>query len=157
MTSTARSAPSPSPTILDRESAESSFSPLQEKVDVLTCDFTDQATDPKTLTAMVGAGMAYRLTRFGTLAAASSLLPEGNALASLLARGSSYACGLAGESATFTGINRGFRLADGEAPTEGFGKEWLNSAVSLGSLKIFGKLGEGQNPLLQHFLADAGM
>jgi HEAT repeat protein len=157
MADLARLLSSKNPTILDRSSSPTYLSPLQNQVDGHVGDFIDQATDAKTLSAMVGAGMAYRLTRLGTLAAASSLLPEGNTLASLFARGSSYALGLAGESATFAGMNRGFRLFEGRNPHESFGKEFLNSALSLGSLKFFGKLGEGQNLLFQHLLADSGM
>jgi len=157
MTSSSPIGPQKPKTILDRNASVSSLSPTQNQVDHLVETFTDQATNPKTLAAMVGGGLAGRLTRLSTFSLASSLLPEGNATFSLLARGSSYAMGLAGESAAFTGINRGFILADGQLPTQSFGTEWLNSAISLGSLRFFGKVGEGQSPLFQHLMADTGM
>ena len=117
MASSPRLGPQKPATILDRNASVSSLSPIQNKVDHLVGDFTEQATDPKTLAAMVGGGIAGRLTRIGTFSLASSLLPEGNA-ASLLARGSSYAMGLAGESAAFTGIHRGFGLSEGQLLTQ---------------------------------------
>jgi len=144
-------------TILDRASSLIPLSLLQLQVDHHVNEFVEQATDARTLGAMVGAGMAYRFARLGTIAAAASLLPEGNALASLFTRGTSYTIALASESATFAALNRGFRHLEGQTLQESFGKEFLNSAVSLGSLKFFGKLGEGQNPLFQHLLVDTGM
>jgi cell division protease FtsH len=157
MASLASSASSKTPTILERTAPVSDLSPTQNKVDSLVSNSIEQASDPKVLAAMMGAGMAGRITRLGVFTTASSLIPEGNAVTSILVRGSGTILGLAGESAAFTGINRGFLLVDGKLPTQNFGNEWLNSAISIGSLKFFGKLGEGQNPLLQHLMADAGM
>ncbi|MFO1519300.1 MAG: hypothetical protein U1F57_06535 [bacterium] len=147
--------------VLDRfssvQNSGSSFTSLQTQVDGMVSGFVEQATDAKTLAAMVGGGLAYRFARFGTLALASSFVSEGGAFASFLVRGSSYVLGLAGESAAFTGIQRGFCLWEGHASSQTFAKEWLNSALSLGALKVFGKWGEGQNLILQHLMADFGM
>jgi hypothetical protein len=141
------------PTILERSSTQSFLTPLQNQADLLVGDFTEQATDPQTLCAMVGAGAAYRLGRLASLGVGSRYLSQ---IPNLVRLGS-LGIGLAAESATFAGLQRSFRTFEGQCPTQSFGKEWLNAAISLGSLKAFGKLAEGQNLALQHLFSDLGM
>src|SRR5262245_10751259 len=124
---------------------------LQSQVDGLVGGFVQEATRPQTTAALVGAGLAYRLTRVGVVG--SGLF--GNS--PLLNRAASLGLGLASESGIFTGINRGFNYLNGISSTQTFGHEWLHSAVTLGALKGFGRLGQGQNILTRHLLTDAGM
>jgi hypothetical protein len=139
--------------VLERSQSTASLSTVQKQVDGLVTDFTAQATDPQTLAALTAGGAAYRFGKFATLSAGSrytSSLPS-------LVRIGSFGIGLAGESATFAGVQRTFRSFEGQAPTQSFGKEWMSAAISLGSLKFFGKLAEGQNLALQHLFSDVGM
>jgi hypothetical protein len=142
-----------SESVLDRSLSAPSTSAIQTQVEGLVTDFVSQATDLKTLGALTAGGLTFRAGRLATLAAGSRYL---STVPSLVRMGS-LAIGLAGESATFAGIQRGFRSLEGQVPTQSFGKEWLVSAISLGSLKLFGKLGEGQNLPLQHLFTDFGM
>src|SRR5262245_48942447 len=94
---------SPSPSsILDRASL-SSQSELQSQVDSLVSHSIAEATNTKTLTAMVAGGFAFRFARTGGLAAADPLL-KGNSILSWIARGGSYAAALGAESAVFAGV-----------------------------------------------------
>lgn len=40
---------------------------------------------------------------------------------------------------------------------EGLIKDWSNSFINFGILRLFGKIGKGQNPILHHFIQDSGM
>src|SRR5262245_15512539 len=72
---------------------------LQSQVDGLVGGFVQEATRPQTTAALLGAGLAYRLTRVGVVG--SGLF--GNS--ALLNQAASLGLGLAAESGTFTGIN----------------------------------------------------
>jgi len=129
----------------------SELTPLQGQIDQLTGSFVEQATDIKSLAAMTAGGLVSRLIKIGSLNIGAQYLSK----VPLLVRYGSSLAALAGESATFTGVNRAMNpFTDFQLS---FKKEWLNSAISLGALKIFGKVGEGQNPVFQHFLTDAGL
>ncbi len=136
-----------------RDSGGVRLTSAQISIDAMTGSFVDQATDPKMLAAMLGAGLAYRVTRIATLSAASSLMNQGRGLLPFLMQGSSYATALAIESLAFTAIHRSFNFHS----DENFGKEWLHSTITLGSLKFFGSFAERQNIIFQHFFTDVGM
>lgn len=129
------------------------LSSAQISVDAMLENFSEQASDPKMIVAMVGAGLAYRLTRAATLSAGMPLLSSNGAMLPTLVRGTSYSTALAAESFTFTAINRSFHASSAQH----FHQEWLDSAISLGSLKLFGSFAEGQNIVLQHLCSDLGM
>jgi hypothetical protein len=50
----------------------SGLTPIQSQTDGLVGNFTDQATDGKTLAAMTVGGMAYRLGKIGIMALGES-------------------------------------------------------------------------------------
>ncbi|GEM_PF-4948377 len=127
--------------------------PFQSSLDTLLGSFVAQASDPKALAAMLGGGFAYRFTRLASLPVASSLLAKGKFFSPLLVQASSCGVALATESLTFTSIQRQLNAS----PNPSFGKDWLHTAISLASLKIFGSLGEKQNIIFQHLLSDVGM
>src|SRR5262249_45692502 len=79
-----------------------SLSDLQSEVDQLVRNAVATISDGKTMASLLGAGLVGKLVRLGTVAAA------GESLAPLLVRGASYATALAGESAAFAGMERGF-------------------------------------------------
>jgi hypothetical protein len=135
------------------ESAYSSLTSFQAEIDGATGNFIKEATDPKGLIAMAAGGWANRFLRKEALGLGAIYL-SGNPL---LTKYGSSLIGLAGESATFAGIQRGFQLAEGDIPNKGFGNDWASAAISLGALRTFGKAGEGQNPILQHLLGDLGL
>ncbi|MFO1519690.1 MAG: ATP-binding protein [bacterium] len=130
-----------------------SLTPTQAWVDRLVGQTMEEAVDVKTLAAAAGAGMVYRITRIASAAWGASLFGK----SPFLVRTVSVGAGLAGESAAFAGVERGFVFLEGKSTSESFTKEWLKTSVSLGSLKFFGKLGEKQNFLLQNLMADTGM
>src|SRR5262245_25265512 len=140
--------------LLDRtqqfSSKNSGLTSTQQQVDGMVENFVTQAANEKSIAAMMPGGLAYRTVRMGTLALGSQYLSQ----FPLLVRYGSSLAGLAGESAAFTAVNRGL---EGQLLHPGFGKEWGNSAISLGALRFFGKLGEGQNLILQHLFADFGL
>jgi hypothetical protein len=142
-----------SSTILERSSSQNFLTPLQYQADQLVGEFADQATDLKTLCAMAGAGAAYRWGRLASLSLGTQYLAEIPGLVRI----GSFGIGLATESATFAGLQRSFKTFEGQSSAQSFSKEWLNTALSLGSLKFFGKLSEGQNLTLQHLFSDLGM
>src|SRR4029450_8138029 len=123
---------------------------LQAQVKGCVGGFVTEATRVQTLAALFGAGLAYRLTRVGVVG--SGLF--GN---SVLTRTASMGLGLAGESAVFTGINRGFNHFNHVGSRQSFGEEWVHSTVTLGALKGFGVLGQGQNLFVRHLFSDVGM
>src|SRR5262249_435022 len=140
--------------LLDRtqqfSSKNSGLTFTQQQVDGMVESFVTQASDMKSLAAMMAGGLAYRSLRMGSLALWSQYLSQ----FPLFVRHGSSLVGLAGESAAFAAVNRGL---EGRFLHPEFGKEWGSSAISLGALRFFGKFGEGQNPILQHLFADLGL
>src|SRR4029453_12273762 len=137
------------PNLLDRVSSTSTLSSDQILVDQLVDNSLSEATKGSTLLAMLGAGYAFRLTRLGTMGLP---ITEGHSLLTTLSRGASYAVALAGESATFAGIERGFHSS-----RTSFAKDWARAFISLGSIKLLGTAAQGQSLILQHLLTDLGM
>src|SRR5262249_25119094 len=76
-------------------------SPLQAQVDGLVGSFTQQATDWRSLTAMVAGGVTYRLGRVGTLATGTGRL-------------ASLGIGLGAEVTAFEMTNRSLSSLTGE-------------------------------------------
>lgn len=133
----------------------STFNETQKIADQAVSGFLEGAVDPKTLAAMTAGGLAYRFGKIGTLLAGSHL-GQGSILP-FLVRGSSYLIGFGAESFIFAGVNRGFKILDGQAPHQSFAKDWAHSALTLAPLKVFPALFREQNLPLQHLLTDAGM
>jgi PBS lyase HEAT-like repeat-containing protein len=131
------------------------FTESQSLVDRTVSQSVEEIAKPETMLALLGAGGVSRLTRIGVMSAVP--LQEGKVFLPLLAKGGSYALSLANESAAFAGIERGFGHLEGRPSTESFEKAWARSAVSLGSLKFFGKVTEGQNIVLQHLSSNLGL
>src|ERR1051326_8939103 len=104
-------AKSSSESVLVRSLSVNSSSTLQRQVDGLVTDFVSQATDLKTLSTLTAGGLAYRAGRLATLAVGSRYL---STVPSLVRIGS-LGIGLAGESATFAGLQRGFRSFEGQS------------------------------------------
>src|SRR5262245_46840830 len=107
--------------LLDRTqqsfSKNTGLSSLQQQVDGMVGNFVSQAADEKSLVAMMAGGLAYRSLRMGALTLGSQYLSR----LPLLVRHGSSLLGLAAESATFAGVNRGL---SGQLLHPGFGKEW---------------------------------
>jgi len=119
----------------------------QQEQDQLLGNFTREASDWKSLAAMMAGGLAYRL---GNLSYLQALPGAFGSLAKL-----APAFGLASEVTAFRYTHRLLDPSHAAAPL--FGQEWMSDFVNFGSLKAFGKLSHGQNPIFSHFVQDAGM
>src|SRR5262249_10488722 len=129
-------------------------SPLQSQVDGLVGGFAQQATDWRSLAAMMVGGMIYRLGRVGALTAGTGRL-------------ASVGIGLGAEVTAFEMTNRSLTSFTGEGRStpnlwrwEGSGgirQGLLSSLVTFGSLKGAGRLAQGENVVVQHLLQDTGM
>lgn len=136
---------------------ESTLTPAQVEVDELLCNFSEQASDWHNLTAMMMGGLANRLAKIGVLGAASS--------APTMARVLAPTIGLFAEVSAYRGTNQIFDSVGARSPRSGsgnptptmFGKEFLTDYLNFATLKIFGNISVGQNPLLAHALQDGGM
>lgn len=145
---------SSSPSLYERRVfASSHLNQTQLQMDALLDNFSQQASDPKMLLAFGAAGLAFRLTRMGGLALASSLSVQTGTFLPSVIKATSYVAALGSESAVFTGFQRAFR----EHSPETFQREFLQSFISLSSLRLFGKFSEQQNIFIQHFFTDIGV
>jgi hypothetical protein len=136
------------------------LTPVQAEVDGLVGSFASQATDWKTLVPILAGGMASRLSRMGMMSLC------GGKTMSLL-RPFSWSLGLLTESAVFEAGHRGLFPLMGEESHNpnlwnwsgkgGLREGWISSIVTFGAFKTFGRLTEGQNPILQHGSQAAGM
>src|SRR5262245_48868896 len=111
--------------LLDRvqKSENPAFSEIQSEVDGLVSHAADTAADGKTMACLFGAGLAGKLVRLGTLSSAGfSWVPW-------ITRGLSHATALAGESAVYAGMERGFNSLDGHFPHQDFLKAWAGAAI----------------------------
>src|SRR5262245_24080036 len=82
-------------------SSVASYTPLQSQVDSLVGSFTEQATDWRSLAAMMAAGMTYRLGRVGAMTAGTGRL-------------ASLGIGLGAEVTAFEMTNRSLSSLTGE-------------------------------------------
>src|SRR4030095_12703575 len=140
--------------ILDRAQPHiqnTALSETQSEVDQLVGNAIATVSDEKTMASLFGAGLAARFVRLGTVAA------SGQSLAPLAVQRISHATALAGESAAFASMERGFARLEGHAVTQSFQKDWARAAINLGSIKLLGGAAQGQNLMVQHLLIDAGM
>src|SRR5262245_38619544 len=134
--------------------SQNPLSPLQTQVDGLVGSFTQQATDWRSLTAMVAGGVTYRLGRVGTLATGTGRL-------------ASLGIGLGAEVTAFEMTNRSLSSLTGETHANSNLWRWegqggirqglLSSLVTFASLKGMGGLAPGENVVVQHLLQDTGM
>src|SRR5215467_3975318 len=139
--------------LLSRSSLSPSLmSPLQSQVDGLVGGFTQQATDWRSLAAMMAGGMTYRLGRVGAMAAGTGRI-------------ASVGIGLGAEVTAFEMTNRSLSSLTGETHSNlwrwegqgGIRQGLLSSLVTFGSLKGAGRLAQGENVIVQHLLQDTGM
>src|SRR5262245_14143196 len=140
---------------------------LQSQVDGLVGGFVQQATDWRSLAAMMAGGMACRLGRVGAMTAGTGRLAF-------------LGIGLGAEVSAFELTNRTLQSVGAglvSAPFEGHPQvvplqarnlwRWegqggirqglLSSLVTFASLKGTGRLAQGENVLVQHLLQDTGM
>src|SRR5262245_29456528 len=153
--------------VLSRVPFSNQLSPLQAQVDIAIGGFVQQASDWRSLAAMAAGGVAYRAGRIGFLP--SRVLSVGT--------------GLTAEVSVFEITHRslvGARSPRPQFDTSGTGGEtpplhpenpnlwkWsgpgglkqglLHSLVTFGTLKGMGKVAQGENLLVQHFLQDSAM
>src|SRR5262245_9483946 len=130
------------------------LTPLQSQVDGLVGNFTQQATDWRSLAAMTAGGTAYRLGRVGALAAGTG-------------RVLSAGIGLGVEVSAFEMTHRSLTSFSGEASFQPNRWRWegqggirqglTSSLITFGSLKGIATLSQGQNVIVQHLLQDTGM
>src|SRR4029434_9940269 len=133
--------------------------PLQSQVDGLVGGFAEQATDGRSLAAMMAGGVAYRAGRIGVMG-----IGGGNAVRAL-----SVGVGLTVEVSAFELSHRGLLSMTGDShggPQANLGR-WageggirqglLNSFVTFGTLKGAGHFAQSQNVVLQHLIPDTGM
>jgi hypothetical protein len=150
-----------SKSLLDRwdtiQGHRTSFTEAQLQTDHFVSNFISEASNYKTLAAMLCAGSAYRFTRIGAMTSTAPLLAGSGGILPLFVRAGSYVPALATESGVFAGITRGLTRLEGQNPTRSFEKDWAQAAFSLGALKLFGGVAQGQNLILQHLFADTGM
>src|SRR5215467_8262071 len=141
--------------LLSRSSLSPSLmSPLQSQVDGLVGGFAQQATDWRSLAAMMVGGMTYRLGRVGAMAAGTGRI-------------ASVGIGLGAEVTAFEMTNRSLSSLTGESHSNpnlwrwegqgGIRQGLLSSLVTFGTLKTAGRLAQGENVVVQHLLQDTGM
>lgn len=142
------------------------YSHAQLEIDSLQEGFSREALNPSSLLGMVSAGFAFRAGRALSLGIASNLLPLPlSLLTSQFLRLTSNLIGFGTEVFAFEGITRSSQiLFEGADPSllrwngeQGFRQGLLNSALSLGSLKLSGHIFHTRNVLLQHFTQDTAM
>jgi hypothetical protein len=127
---------------------------LQSQVDSLVGGFAQQATDWRSLAAMMAGGMTYRLGRVGAMATGTGRL-------------ASLGIGLGAEVTAFEMTNRSLSSLTGENHLNpnlwrwdgqgGIRQGLLSSLVTFGTLKGAGRLAQGENVVVQHLLQDTGM
>src|SRR5262245_53767797 len=143
--------------LLNRSSVSPVLSPLQAQVDGVVENFSRQATDWRSLSALVAGGMAYRLGRTGVLASGLTVA----------VRPLSVAVGLGAEVIAFEAAHRSLQSLTGEGHGNprlwrwdgpgGLRQGLLNSLITFWSLKVAGHLVQGENLLVQHFFHDSAM
>lgn len=120
----------------------------QRKTDELLSSFLVQASDWKNLSAMTAGSFAYRLSKMGVTRIVGIY-----GRAPLLAKSLSPTLGLALEVTAFRGTHS--LLTSSHFPLSS--SSWFTDYVHFGSLKFFGHLSQGQNPIFAHALQDSGM
>ncbi|MFO1518679.1 MAG: hypothetical protein U1F57_03290 [bacterium] len=136
---------------------EARLTPFQRQADQMVEGFLAQATDWRSLTAMMAGGLAFRLGRIGTLA-----LPLGTRCAPFLNL-ASYGLGLVSEVTAFETTHRALLSAQGVVGLwnwegqSGFREGWLSSLITFGMLKGVGHATQAQNVLFQHLSSDLAM
>ncbi len=116
----------------------------QRLLDSMNNSFVSQVTDSTAIVGMLAGGLVGRGLRVASFSLLGNLLGESR-LAFNAARGGAFALGLMGESAAFTGTGRFIR---GQG-FEGFGHDFIHSAISLGALRVAGVASAGQSQILQ--------
>lgn len=104
--------------------------------------FTQGASDWRSLLAMTAGAFAYRASKLGIL------LGSNSSVSRLLAPVFSLAL----EVSVFRGTHS---ILTSSASSSHF--SWSTDFVNFASLKFFGRISQGQNPILSHLLQDAGM
>src|SRR4030095_2406676 len=130
--------------------SDQALSLIQNQVDRLVGGFVDQATDWRSLGAMTVGGVSYRLGRIGAM----------SSIRAMPLRALSIGVGLTAEVSAFEITNRSLQNHPSLWRWSGHGglkQGLLQSLVTFGSLKGFGKLTEGQNLIIQHLAQDTGM
>src|SRR5262245_24947050 len=141
--------------------------PLQSQVDGLVDGFVQQATDWRSLAAMMAGGMAYRVGRTGALTAGTGRLASlgiglsAEVTAFELTNRALQSVGAGLVSAHFEGHPQGVPLQarnlwrwEGQG---GIRQGFLNSFITFGSLKGSARVAQGENVVVQHLLQDTGM
>src|SRR4030095_4951176 len=134
---------------------------VQNQVDRLVGEFVDQATDWKSLAAMTVGGVSYRLGRSGAM---SSLRATPLRALSIRAVRTAEVSAVELTNRGLTSVSVG---VDDSAPLQtnlwrwsgqgGLQQGLLQSLVTFGTLKGFGRLTQGQSLILQHLAQDTGM
>jgi signal transduction histidine kinase len=130
------------------------LTPVQSQVDGFVGSFTQQASDWRSLAAMMVGGVTYRFGRVGAMAAGTGRL-------------ASLGIGLGAEVTAFEMTNRSLSSLTGDPhfhpnlwKWEGQGgirQGLLSSVVTFGTLKGAGRLAQAENVVVQHLLQDMGM
>ena len=127
----------------------------QIEQDQLLQNFSESASDWRSLVAMTLGGLAYRVTKLGVMSVgAIHELP-------LLARLSAPVLGLASEVTVFRTVGATLASpslsgAQQAAPLLD-SKSWFTDFINFASLKVFGRISQGQNSIFSHVLQDMGM
>jgi hypothetical protein len=141
------------------------LSSIQSAADKLVSDFCEQASDWQSLVSVTAGGLAYRWGKIGVIGF------NAGTMGGAPLRMASVAFGLGSEVTAFEFTNRFLTTlrATGRSPlqdasrlwswsgTGGLKEGWLQSFLTFGTLKGFGKLAEAQNLIFQHGIQDLGM
>jgi len=132
-----------------------SISAIQEQVDILVSRFIDEASDARTLTALMVGGLAYRVGRVGALR-----LGEGH-LGKIPIQMLSLGTGLGAEVTAFEFANR---LLRPQTPQQwswsgagGWHQALMNNSLTFGLQKKAGYLSRESNLIFQHAFASTAM
>ncbi|MFO1518611.1 MAG: hypothetical protein U1F57_02935 [bacterium] len=129
---------------------ESRLFSAQAQMDGLVSHFVQEATDWRSMAAMMAGGVAYRLGRMGAM----SILGSQRLPLRLLAN----TIGLANEVTVFEAMNGILRPESTPSTGEGgFWHRWRASFLNFGLLKIGGAAAVGQNVIAQHLFQDTAM
>ncbi|GEM_PF-5516387 len=127
------------------------FTSFQQEIAESLSRFSGEASDWKSLAAMVVGGLAYRTTKIGVFSVgASCKLP--------LSRFAAPLFGLASEVTAFRKVNQILKSPqDKEERGEILNRGWLTTFTQFAALKFFGHFAQGQNLVFTHTLQASGM
>ncbi|GEM_PF-3428451 len=131
---------------------EQSLTPFQAQASQLMGSFMHEASQWKTLSAMMLGALSSKLLQSGLLSCTVNYAKLPSSLAFF--KTASLALGLGAEVSVY----RGSLSLLGDLPSSSvFSKDWIRDYLNFGILKGFGKIAEGENLVFTHCFQSSGM